>query len=130
MSLGYFLMAALGLKLETTLTIGTDPSFGLRYGFRSWGVGSAHYGSLSDATLEGETIVELSTPTGVAATNLRILGTGVSSSLFIAVKSSSLGTLNAADATYTANDGSGNTLWEWTTGGPFPSTGTQVITFT
>lgn len=114
--------------IESVLTYGQDPSFGLRNGFRAWGVGGSHYGSLSVTDVEGETVAELSTDTGGNNLHIRIVGTGVAQDHFGGIECS-VGTFDTSAATYTANDGNGNTLWEWSVSSAFPSSGSETVTF-
>jgi hypothetical protein len=113
--------------VESLLTYGVN-GFGTERGYRAWGVSGTHYGSLSVTLVNGHTVNELSTSNPAGQIRIRMVGTGIAQDAFSGI-SCSVGEFLTSSATYSSNDGNGNSTWTWSAGSNFPASGSETVRF-
>ena len=102
------LLMAMGARHAALVTVGTDT---VLYGYFT-----GLFGSISDATFGGKTIAAVHwNISATGAVGLRFVGTSVpnTDATFVSVRIGTLGTFLRSAASYTADDGLGNTTFGW-----------------
>ena len=118
------MLLAGGSRLATTVTVGND---GSSYGYENF---AGFFGAIGLGTFGSQTIAAITwTISASGAISFRLSGTSIadSNATFTAIFINGV-VFQRSAASYTANDGNGNTLWTWGVDtSSYPTSGSVVF---